>query len=100
MARPREVRKSEVPRWLWGLVARYGSPARHPDLDRWDFQDGEIGVLTSHSEKSNVWQVVVWTPRRSVTVRSAWEPLPSEIEGAVSLAGLYDVPPMVDGVTG
>jgi hypothetical protein len=74
------------PRWLKELSARLGEPVidRLGTMDRWLWHDGEVGVVIDKLTK--VWQVVAFTPQRSVTLRSADAPTERQIRAAVALA--------------
>ena len=75
--------------WLPDLVSRLGPPETSPDdRERWTWQDGELGVFVD--KLTHVWQVVAWTPDRSVTLRSLERPSDAETGRMVMLAGLHD----------
>jgi hypothetical protein len=72
--------------WLPDLVAVLGPAVKDPDLDRWTWQDGDVGVFID--KLSLVWQTVAWSPRRSVTLRCSDRPTDADVNAAVTLAGL------------
>jgi hypothetical protein len=77
-----------MPRWLRETAAKLGTPAVENDggLRRWLWSEGEAGVVLSRITQT--WQLVVFTPDASVTLRSALEPTDSQVRAAVALAGL------------
>lgn len=72
--------------WLPGIVAALGRPEKDPDLDRWTWQDGDIGVFAD--KLTHAWQTVAWTPQRSVTLRGQQPPTAFDMLAVVDLAGL------------
>lgn len=90
------ARKPVRARWLETLALLYGEPDS-ADVDaaggRWEWQEGEIGVLISH--RTHVWEVLAFCPRRSVTVRALVKLTDAEVGLAVTLAGLLEAPEAV-----
>lgn len=76
--------------WLNRLIAELGPAEAHPELDRWVWDDGELGVYAE--QLTHVWQVVAWTPDRSVTLRSASAPTTADFDRVAGLAGLHQAP--------
>lgn len=74
--------------WLDEIVTTLGAPEhdQQDSMNRWTWRDGDYGVLIDRL--TTVWQVVVWTPQRSVTLRSVSLPDDGDCSGAVALAGL------------
>jgi hypothetical protein len=86
--------KTSFPRWLRETTARLGLPETSAAgmMRRWLWSDGEVGVVIDRP--SHTWQVVAFTPARSVTLRSSTEPTDRQIRAVVELAGVgYDAPP-------
>jgi hypothetical protein len=86
-----EVRQPvDQPRWLREAVSKMGQPETDTKgrLRRWLWRDGETGVVIDR--QTHIWQLVVFTPRTSVTYRSVHEPDDIEIRLASNLAGLGD----------
>lgn len=72
--------------WLPLLVVRLGLPETDPGLDRWTWQDGELGVYIEHL--THAWQTAVWARTRSVTLRSLERPCDADLMAVVKLVGL------------
>jgi hypothetical protein len=86
-----ELRKPiEIPRWLREATVKLGQPEidRKGRLRRWLWRDGETGVVLDR--QTHIWQLVVFTPKASVTFRSIHEPNDADIRQATDLAGLGD----------
>lgn len=77
--------------WLPDVVAVLGPAERDPELDRWTWQDGEIGVFVD--KLTHAWQTVAWSPRRSVTLRGLDRPTDADMIVTVNLAGLIEQRP-------
>jgi hypothetical protein len=73
--------------WLPELVAALGPAHKDPDLNRWTWDDGDVGVFID--KLSLAWQTVVWSPHRSVTLRGRDRPTDADVTAAVALAGLH-----------
>lgn len=82
----------EAPRWLREVVARLGAPEvdSQMGMERWLWREGEMGVVIH--KQSHTWQVVAFSPRCSVTMRTIEKPDDLEIRMAVMLANLDDYP--------
>lgn len=74
--------------WLPDLVDALGPAVKDDDLDRWTWQDGDVGVFVD--KLSLAWQTVAWSPRRSVTLRGQARPTDADVTAAVALAGLRE----------
>jgi hypothetical protein len=74
--------------WLPAIVAVLGPADKDPVLDRWTWQEGDVGVFVD--KLTHAWQTVAWTPRRSVTLRGQDKPGDADLSAAVALAGLRD----------
>jgi len=74
--------------WLDTLTDRLGTPEHDYEgvMNRWTWQDGDYGILMDRL--TTVWQIVAWTPVRSVTVRSVALPDDRDCSTVVILAGL------------
>lgn len=81
-------RPADVPRWLREIVAQLGEPEidHHGTMRRWLWRDGDAGVVLD--KHTHVWQLVVFGPACSVTVRTITEPTDPEIRMAAALADL------------
>jgi hypothetical protein len=74
--------------WLSALADQLGLPEHltEDETRRWLWDEGERGIRID--KLTHAWQVVCWSPLRSVTVRSIAEPDDETCSGAVSLAAL------------
>jgi hypothetical protein len=89
---PFMAREMPLPIWLPRVVAVLGSAEydEHGELRRWLWQDGEMGVVLD--KHTHAYQAVVFTPVRSLTMRSVVEPSEAEVDDLVSVVGLADKP--------
>lgn len=81
-----------TPPWLDALVAALG-PAEimiRDRMGRWTWSEGDQGVrIDQHGDgDATVWQLVAWTPERSVTMRNVSAPDDETCSRALALAGL------------
>jgi hypothetical protein len=77
--------------WLPDLIAHLGPPETSTDdPERWTWRGGAVGV--SIVERDHLWNIVAWTPDRTVILRAAAEPSDADIGRAVMLAGLRALP--------
>jgi hypothetical protein len=80
--------------WLASVVAALGEPVKDPDLMRWTWRDGDVGVFID--QLTHAWQTVAWTPEHSVTLRGRRCPNDIEVYAVVSLARLTKQRPTGD----
>lgn len=80
---------AQIPHRLWlpRLVHRLGVPETDPELQRWTWQDGELGVFVD--QLTHAWQAVAWAPDRSVTLRSLAPPTDADLTMLADFAGLH-----------
>lgn len=72
--------------WLPNVVAELGPAEKDPELERWTWQDGDVGVFVD--KLTHAWQAVAWTPMRSVTLRGRECPSDADMVTLVRLAEL------------
>jgi hypothetical protein len=72
--------------WLPPVVIALGPPVKDPELDRWTWYDGDVGVFVD--KLTYAWQTVAWTPARSVTLRAQIAPSDADMTAVIALAGL------------